>query len=176
MKTVGFRYFALKLKLQQEHQSSPSRWWSHPVSSWVHLWLCRIHFNPHESCSRCGWQSGKQVGWIWGWSAKVFRHLFLHLPTLLICKQGRGMTVRQETVVAFCPCLPYLFLQMLISTSGNWSAISSFSLQSQGWTLRKTFRPWITKLTSNLEQPLWHCSVVPSENWQRGNVKSSWRS
>ena len=38
-------------------------------------------------------------------------------------------------------CLPYLFLLMLISTSGNWSAISSFSLQSQGWTLRKTFRP-----------------------------------
>ena len=24
-----------------------------------------IHFSPNESCSRCGWQSGKQVGWTW---------------------------------------------------------------------------------------------------------------
>ena len=80
------------------------------MSRWVHLWLCRIHFNPHESWrSRCGWQSGKQVGWIWGWSAKVFRHLFLHQPTLLICKQGRGMTARQETVVAFCPSASLIF-------------------------------------------------------------------
>ena len=74
----------------------------------VHLRLCRIHFNPNQSWSRCGRWSGVESKWkleLGGWENQQKLNTSVSASARLICKQGRGMTLRQETVVAFVSAL-----------------------------------------------------------------------